>query len=245
MQKKNIDSTVNVIIFTIGMISMLCLLLYSWKHTGDLFARHIAPMQIGYICALGIELSVVWLSWKLGKTHTLKSMSGVALMMVVVVSAAANLSEGFYVRYETEMTLSSFASIDWIQFGISVMATLLISIIVFALSEVLSGDSKKALSTFAEVPHVVHKDSIAAISQTCPPVAVNAITETKINETKRKQTDKPTALKEYILQNPNATYRDITANTPITNIAAIKPLAQQIGYTKTPSGWMHTNGATK
>lgn len=240
MQKKNIDSTVNVIIFTIGMFAMLCLLLYSWKHTGDLLARHIKPMQIGYICALGIELSVVWLSWKLGKTHTLKSMSGVALMMVVVVSAAANLSEGFYVRYEAEMTLSSFASIDWIQFGISVMATLLISIIVFALSEVLSGDSKKALSTFAEIPHVVHKDSIAAISQTSPPIAIKTTTEKP-----KKQTDKPTALKEYILQNPNATYREITANTPITNIAAIKPLAQQIGYTKTPNGWTHTNGATK
>lgn len=235
---------------------MLCLLLYSWKHTGDLLARHINPMQIGYICALGIELSVVWLSWKLGKTHTLKSMSGVALMMVVVVSAAANLSEGFYVRYETEMTLSSFASIDWIQFGISVMATLLISIIVFALSEVLSGDSKKALSTFVEIPHVVHKDSIAAISQTSPVIALNTTTQSKVNEsksklnettneTKRKQFDKPTVLKEYILQNPNATYRDITANTPITNIAAIKPLAQQIGYTKTPNGWTHTNGATK
>lgn len=228
---------------------MLCLLLYSWKHTGDLFARHIAPMQIGYICALGIELSVVWLSWKLGKTHTLKSMSGVALMMVVVVSAAANLSEGFYVRYETEMTLSSFASIDWIQFGISVMATLLISIIVFALSEVLSGDSKKALSTFSETNHVVHKDSIAAISQSSPVVTLNTMIQTKPNESKRKQlvkqSDKPTVLKEYILQNPNATYRDITANTPITNIAAIKPLADQIGYTKTPNGWMHTNGATK
>lgn len=176
-------------------------------------------------------------------------MSGVALMMVVVVSAAANLSEGFYVRYETEMTLNSFASIDWIQFGISVMATLLISIIVFALSEVLSGDSRKALSTFAEIPHVVHKDSSAVISQICPPVATKVTTEiverSKITERPKTQPDKSAVLKEYILKNPNATYRDITANTPITNIAAIKPLAQQIGYTKTPNGWTHTNGVTR
>ncbi len=95
MNRTKFENTSNAIMFIIGILSMLCLLIYNWNHTGALLARHTNPYQLGYITALGIEASVIWLSWKISKTGKWKSKSGMALAMVIIVSMFANLSEGF------------------------------------------------------------------------------------------------------------------------------------------------------
>ena len=46
---------------TIGLLSLVCLLSYTWTHTGGLLAEYVNPAFVGYIAALGIELSIVGL----------------------------------------------------------------------------------------------------------------------------------------------------------------------------------------
>lgn len=50
----------------VAAVSLFALLTYTLVHTGGLLARYIHPPVIGYVAALGIELSIVSLSLRIG-----------------------------------------------------------------------------------------------------------------------------------------------------------------------------------
>lgn len=128
---------------TVGIISLIALLIYTLAHTGALLSRYVTPGYIGYICALGIEMSIVSLSLRIGDLR--KSQQSTAfflfvLVSVVVVSAIANVSEGFATMYQEQLTLSNVRQLDFVQSLIGVTSTGLISLIVLALAEIVGTD---------------------------------------------------------------------------------------------------------
>lgn len=126
-----------------GLLSLLALLTYTLIHTGGLLSRYINPAFGGYIAAFGIELTIVSLSLRIGELRRYKQDSRFflfVLVAVVVVSALANVAEGFFTNQGELLTVKNVASLDPIQAIIGLCATGLISLIVLALSEIIGTD---------------------------------------------------------------------------------------------------------
>ena len=126
-----------------GIISLVALLTYTLIHTGGLLARYIAPPQAGYVAALGIEIAIVSLSLRIGdlrKSNLDYSFFLFVLISVVVVSALANVYEGFHTYYGEPLTVASVGQLDIVQAIVGLSATGLISLIVLALSEIIGSD---------------------------------------------------------------------------------------------------------
>lgn len=126
-----------------GAVSLTALLVYTLVHTGGLLATYVNPWWIGFVAAGGIELAVVSLSLRIGDLK--RSGQGFRFFMfvlvsVVIVSALANISQGFAVAHKAEMTLANISQLDAIQAIIGLTATGLISLIVLALSEIIGVD---------------------------------------------------------------------------------------------------------
>jgi len=126
-----------------GSVALVALLAYTLVHTGGLLATYVNPWWIGFVAAFGIELAVVSLSLRIGDLKR----SGqdfrffmFVLVSVVIVSALANISQGFTVAHKAEMTLANISQLDAIQAIIGLTATGLISLIVLALSEIIGTD---------------------------------------------------------------------------------------------------------
>jgi len=133
---------------TFGVIALVGLLVYTFVHTGGLLSRYVNPPFIGYVCALGIELSVVSLSLRIGDLRRSGQSAGFfwsVLLAVVVVSAFANTAEGYSAAYSRLLTLSSIGDLDIVQAVIWLSATGLISVIVLVLSEIIGTDVKQAV----------------------------------------------------------------------------------------------------
>jgi hypothetical protein len=133
----------NVVMIIIGVISIAGLFAYTWVHTGNLLARYISPPFIGFLAAAGIELSIIGFSMRIGelkKSGLNYRFFAFTLIAVVVVSAAANIAEGFYVRYNEALTISNLQRLDWVEAVILLGATGLISLITLALSELIGQD---------------------------------------------------------------------------------------------------------
>jgi len=131
-----------------GVISLVALLLYTWTHTGALLARYIEPDKVGYICAFGVELAVVSLSLRIGDLRRSGQTSGLfvgVLVAVLVVSALANIAEGYAAMYDGQLlTLDRIHTLDRLQALFGLSATGLISVIVFALSDIIGSDVRRA-----------------------------------------------------------------------------------------------------
>lgn len=127
-----------------GVVSLLALLVYTMVHTGSLLARYINPPQVGYIAAFGIEVAVVGLSLRIGDLKRSKQNTGFfygVLLAVVIVSAFANVAEGFAaLNNDSLLTLETVSRLDPIQAIIGLTATGLISVIVLAMSEIIGTD---------------------------------------------------------------------------------------------------------
>jgi hypothetical protein len=133
---------------TAGIVSLIALLVYTLAHTGSLLSQYVSPGYIGYIAALGIEVSIVSLSLRIGDLR--KSQQSIkfflfVLVSTVVVSAIANVSEGFATMYQEHLTLENVRQLDLVQSVIGVTATGLISLIVLALSEIVGTDVTTAV----------------------------------------------------------------------------------------------------
>lgn len=127
----------------VGIVSLVALLAYTLAHTGALLAQYVQLPLIGYVAALGIELSIVSLSLRIGELRKTRQSAGFfyfVLVSVVIVSAVANVAEGFHVAYGERLTLASVGKLDLLQAAIGVTATGLISLIVLALSEIFGTD---------------------------------------------------------------------------------------------------------
>lgn len=137
----------NVLMIVIGIISIIGLFSYTWIHSGNLLARYIDPPFIGFLAAAGIELSIIGLSMRIGelkKSGLNYRYFAFTLIAVVVVSAAANIAEGFYVRYNEALTVANIGRLDLIEAVILLGATGLISLVTLALSELIGQDVVRA-----------------------------------------------------------------------------------------------------
>jgi uncharacterized protein YerC len=126
-----------------GIIALVSLLAYTLVHTGSTLATYVNPAIVGYVAAFGIELSIVSLSLRIGelrKSRQNATFFYFVLVAVVVVSAIANVSEGYKVAYGGHLTLDSLSQLDIIETVIGLSATGLISLIVLALSEIVGTD---------------------------------------------------------------------------------------------------------
>ncbi|MHA1216225.1 MAG: hypothetical protein ACTSPX_02725 [Candidatus Thorarchaeota archaeon] len=122
---------------------LVLLLAYNFVHIGGLLAEYVRPWQVGYAAAFGIETIVVSLSLQIGMERRHGTRAGFfvgVLVAVVAVSAVANVVQGYSTKYGVELTLSNAAAIDPIQALVGTAATGLLSLVVFALAEIIGQD---------------------------------------------------------------------------------------------------------
>lgn len=128
---------------TVCLLALFGLLSYTFVHTGALLARWVNPWGWGYAAALGVELSVVLMSLRIGAMKKVGKRAGwllFVLIVTLVVSAVANMVEGFYAYTGTQLTTNTISNLDWIQGMVGMLATGFICVVVFALSEVIGTD---------------------------------------------------------------------------------------------------------
>jgi len=129
-----------IAIVVVSVLALFCMLTYNWMHTGSLLASYIQPEFLGYLAAAGIELSVVGLSITIGtrKWHQLEAGGFYfVLVLVVIVSFLANVSQGYYTRYGDHITAQTVTNMDWLQGLIGLAATGLISVITMTMAEII------------------------------------------------------------------------------------------------------------
>ncbi len=132
----------------IGGLALFGLLAYTFVHTGALFARWVHPSWIGYTAAFGIELSVVWMSIRIGANRKAGKQSRwlvFVLAMTLFTSAIANVAEGFEAFTGQTFALSNLGQIDVLQGVVGAFATAFVCLVVFALSEVIGTDVDRAI----------------------------------------------------------------------------------------------------
>lgn len=146
----------------IGVVSLVCLLAYTWMHTSELLARYVNPDAFGYAAAAGIELAIVSLSLRIGQERKQgRSAAGfyAVLVSVLVVSAFANIAEGYATMFGQLLTAANIAQVDWIQAIVGIAATGLLSVIVLALSDIIGGDVRKAAQASERMERKAAKDA--------------------------------------------------------------------------------------
>jgi hypothetical protein len=135
--------TEQIIQLTIVVIALVTMLAYTFVHTGGLLARYVRPGLVGYVAAFGIELLVAGISLRLATLKQAQTSSRSLLFILafaLTVSALANIAEGYHTMYLKPLTWSNIGDIDLIQALIGIAATGLISVMVFAASEVIGSD---------------------------------------------------------------------------------------------------------
>lgn len=135
--------TEQTIMMWLSCLGLTGLLIYTFVHTGGLLARYVAPWSIGYIAAFGIELMIVAMSYRLASLKRVERGNGFLLFLLIAalfVSAFANIDEGHLVRYGEHVRVDNIGELDPIQAVIGLSATGLISLLVFAISEIFGSD---------------------------------------------------------------------------------------------------------
>jgi hypothetical protein len=157
----------------IGLLALAAVLLYNWTHTGGLLAGYVRPDFIGYIAAAGIELAIVGLSLRIAdlrKQNIDARFFVFTLAAVVIVSALANVSEGFAVKFSEPLTLANVGRLDIVQAVVSLAATGLLSLVTFALAEIVGGDVTAAAKV-ASKPGKVTSGAGVTVSAVTPDVS--------------------------------------------------------------------------
>jgi hypothetical protein len=127
-----------------AIIGIVCLLTYTFMHTGALLARYVYPPGFGYICAFGVEAIIALTSYRLATLRKQQTKSKTLVFILagaLLVSAFANVYEGHTTRYGYDLTWQNIGEIDPIQAFIGLTATGLISVLVFAVSEIIGNDA--------------------------------------------------------------------------------------------------------
>ena len=119
------------------LLFVLFLLSYTFIHTGAVLARFINPPMLGYVAALGIEGLVAAMSWRRAFRAGATIGINITLGIVLVISAVANLYEGYAVKNGHELTLSDIPRMDALQAFVGVLVTAIIPFLVFMAGEVM------------------------------------------------------------------------------------------------------------
>lgn len=221
----------------ISIISLLALLAYTLVHTGGLLARYIHPPFVGYVAALGIEAAVVSLSLRIGELRKSKQSTGFfffVLLAVVIVSAVANIAEGFTAVQAEPLTLQSVKQLDPIQAFIGLAATGLVSLIVLALSEIIGTDVQMVVKQ-------VERDRKRQASNTEEMNDKTPLVErARAAKAEKDLNDKQTAVEQllaYVNDNPNASFSDI-GRTIERSKATVSNYVKELEQ----NGRLHKNG---
>jgi DNA-binding CsgD family transcriptional regulator len=129
------------------LLFVMLLLSYTFVHTGAVLARHINPPALGYIAAFGIEGLIAVLSWRRAFKAGAGQAVNITLAIVLVISAVANLYEGYAVKYGSELTVAGLGNLDYIQVVVGVLVTAVIPFLVFMAGEVM-GQGLEELGKF-------------------------------------------------------------------------------------------------
>lgn len=203
----------------VTVLSLLALLTYTLVHTGGLLARYVHPPFVGYIAAFGIEAAVVSLSLRIGELRRSRQSTLFFLFVmvsVVVVSAVANIAEGFMAVQGEQLTSQSVRQLDAIQAFIGLAATGLISLIVLALAEILGTDVETAvkqaererkrqpihLKTAVQPDAADHADADTAVS-------IERARAAKAEKDAVSKAEALDALLHIVAENPDATFSHI------------------------------------
>lgn len=199
----------------VTVLSLLALLTYTLVHTGGLLARYVHPPAIGYIAALGIEAAVVSLSLRIGELRRSKQSTGFflfVLIAVVVVSAVANIAEGFTIVQGEALTRATIQTLDPVQAFIGLAATGLVSLIVLALAEILGTDVETAVKQAERQRKQQPVQSMSQVNTTTAETLSNAEESVSIERARAAKAEKDAISKveamnlllQYVNDNPNA-----------------------------------------
>lgn len=146
-------------LISLSILTLFALLAYTFVHTGGLLSKYVQPPEIGYVAAFGVEAAIITMSIRIGKLLRRLAQSrykgaegwlslfwqGSTLLFVLAVSAAANVVEGYKVRYGLELTIDNIKDLDGLQIAIGLLATGLIPVVILSMTEIVSGEIKVAL----------------------------------------------------------------------------------------------------
>jgi len=238
----------------ITVLSLLALLTYTLVHTGGLLARYVHPPAIGYVAAFGIEAAVVSLSLRIGELRRSKQSTGFflfVLIAVVVVSAVANIAEGFTAVQGEQLTSDTIQQLDPVQAFIGLAATGLVSLIVLALAEILGTDVETAVK---QAERGRKRNPTNASVQTETVVPINDVNPTNTEESDHleraraakaekdaiNKTEAMDILLRVVDENPNASLSHIgqyidRSKTTVSNY--VRELEQNGRLQRNGEGW--------
>ena len=141
--KTTYKQTEQKVLLSIALIGLFGMLAYTFVHTGAVLGRYVRPVWVGYLAAFGIELIVAGMSYRLATLRRIRENHKglvLTLSLALLVSMFANIAEGYFVRYGEHIRIDTLGQVDPIQAFVGVSATGLISILVFAISEIIGAD---------------------------------------------------------------------------------------------------------
>jgi Trp operon repressor len=144
-----------------GILSLVCLLAYTLMHTGATLATYVDPPFVGFVCAFGVELSIVSLSLRIGELRKTKQNATFfyfVLVAVVVISALSNVNEGYLTAYGKSLTLSNLSQLDIVQTIVGLSATALISLVTLSLSEIVGVDVNETVKLSDKANRIATKN---------------------------------------------------------------------------------------
>lgn len=217
------------VVVALSLLALLCVLVYTFWHTGALLARYIAPAFLGYVAAAGVELTVISMSVQFRdilaspvKHWTVKALFMFVFLAALAVSALANVSEGFRTAYGTVLDSTTFRTVDILVAVIGVSATGLLSLVVMSLAELL-GDSFNVVLGIADglrperTAPIITVESVntAILAQPAAPPMLEAPPVDSLATARAQRqlnaTEARAALAEFLTRHPNATQAEAGA----------------------------------
>jgi hypothetical protein len=163
-------------------LSLGGMLIYNFKHTGDLLALYVSPPAIGYVGAAAVELAVVSLSLRIAQKRRAGNSTAwqwAVLGAVATISSLANVAVGFYARYGVHISVATVTTVDILQAIIGICATGVMSLVTLAITEVIgveaeAAERKAERKTGITVQPVPQKPQVTA---TTPEITATPVTE--------------------------------------------------------------------
>lgn len=156
---KNAKENINrygLIVWT--LLCLISLLVYTFTHTSTLMGRYASP-GVGQIAAFGIESSIIGMSIRIGRimrqlVERPKERAlwlslfwqGGTLLFVLLVTASAQIVEGFEVRHKQPFSVEAVALLDPVLIAVGLLATGVIPALVIALTEIVSGEIRETIN---------------------------------------------------------------------------------------------------
>ncbi len=220
----------------VSALSLVGLLAYTFVHTGATLAQYINPAWVGYMAAFGIELSIVSLSLRIGDLHKQGQKAGFfysVLVTTLLVSAIANISEGFNVNQGVSLSLDTVSRVDIIQAIVGLVSTGLIPLIVFALSEIVGSDVNQA----AMIVNRNRKAEQRKVSSTVESDSLEQARIVKAEQDTLTKEDRLNTLVDTLADNPNPNKTQLANNLNISRTILYEDI-----NTLVDTGRIETNG---